>query len=58
MPYKLFHARNGFYVTDVKNGKRFSKHPIPYENALKQREAIALHETKTSKKPIGTYFYK
>lgn len=55
MPYRIYSARNGFYVADGK-GKRFSKNPLTKENAIKQRQAIAISEASRKHKPIASFF--
>ena len=60
MPYKIVEATKnnkivGYYVKDVK-GKKFSNKPISYNNAVKQRQAIAISESKLTGKPVSYYF--
>jgi hypothetical protein len=57
MPFKLFHSKLGFFVADGK-GKKFSNHGLTKENALKQREAIAISEASKKHKPVSYYFAK
>lgn len=54
MPYKIKKRGAGFLVCD--QAKCFSKKPIPYDNARKQRVAIALSEARKTKKPVKTFF--
>ena len=56
MPYKIFHSKNGFYVTNGKTGKRFSDHALTKSNAIKQREAIAINEAHKKGGKLSHYF--
>jgi hypothetical protein len=56
MPYKIFHAKNGFYVVNGKTGKRFSDHPLTKGSAEKQREAIAISEVHKKGEKLSHYF--
>jgi hypothetical protein len=55
MPYKIVHAKNGFYVED-KAGKKFSNKPLTKKRAEKQRIAIAISESKKTGKSIDKFF--
>jgi hypothetical protein len=61
MPYQLVEAtkngkRVGFYVRDYKTKHKFSKNPLSYEKANKQRIALAINESKKSGFPVEYYF--
>lgn len=56
MPYKIFFAKNGFYVSNAKTGKTFSKHPLTKTEAIKQKQAIAISEAIKKGKQTGYYF--
>lgn len=56
MPYRIVAAHDGFYVADGK--KRFSNKPITKSNAVKQRQAIAISESKSTGKPVSKFFKK
>ena len=56
MPYKIFHAKKGFYVVNGNTGKRFSNHPLTKESAVKQREAIAISESNRKGEKLSHYF--
>jgi hypothetical protein len=55
MPYKIVHAKNGFYVED-KAGKKFSNKPLTKKQAQKQRIAIAISESHKTGKSIDKFF--
>ena len=55
MPYKIVHAKNGFYVED-KAGKKFSNKPLTKKAAQKQRIAIAISESHKTGKSIDKFF--
>jgi hypothetical protein len=42
MPFKLQKARDGYFVVDD-TGKKYSKHAMPYESALRQMRALYVH---------------
>ena len=54
MPYDIKKVAGGFKVCD--NKRCFSKHGLPFNQAQKQRVAIALSEARKSGKPVGQYF--
>lgn len=54
MPYKIVKVKGGYKVSD---GKKFlSSHPLSKEMAMKQRIAVALSESRMTKKPASYYF--
>lgn len=55
MPFKIVPVNGGFQVADTK-GKTFSSNPLTKKIAQKQRIAIALSESKSTGKPVSTYF--
>ena len=57
MPYKIEELNGGYFVVD-KKGKKFSKHGLTKEKAIKQRQAIAISEASRKHKPISYYFVK
>ena len=57
MPYKIEKVSGGFFVEGPQS-KKYSKHPLTLEMARRQREAIALSESKKTKKPASFYFVK
>ena len=56
MPYKITHAKDGFYVYDTVTKKHFSKHGLTKKQAEAQRVAIALSEHKKTGKPTELFF--
>lgn len=55
MPYKIEATGKGFRVCDDV-GKCFSKKGLPKKTAEKQRIAIAISESRRSRKPVSSYF--
>ena len=54
MPYELKRFETGFKVCDKR--RCFSNKPLSFNQAQKQRVAIAISESRKSGKPIGQYF--
>lgn len=54
MPYKIVKEAEGFKVCSPKHC--LSKKPMTKKAAMKQRVAVALSESRKSKKPVGAYF--
>jgi len=57
MPYKIVKDDGGYFVQDEK-GKKFSKHPLAKVMAQRQREAIAISESRKKGKNASYYFIK
>lgn len=56
MPYKITHAKDGFYVYDPATKRHFSKHGLTKKQAEAQRVAISLSEHKKTGKPMNAFF--
>lgn len=54
MPYKIVKEKEGFRVCSPTHC--LSKKPLTKKQATKQRVAVALSESRKSKKPVSTYF--
>lgn len=56
MPYKIEKVSGGFKVCSDINGQCLSKKPMTKKKATKQRIAVALSESRKTKKPVSVYF--
>lgn len=55
MPYRIINSGTGYKVSDGK-GNTFSKKPLSFQNANKQRIAIALSESRKKNIPVNYFF--
>jgi len=56
MPFQIKKVGKGFKVVEPGKTHVFSNNPLSKKQAMKQRLAIALSESRKSGKPIKSYF--
>jgi hypothetical protein len=56
MPFQIKKVGKGFKVVEPGKTHVFSNNPLSKKQAMKQRVAIALSESRKSGKPIKSYF--
>ena len=57
MPFQIKKVGKGYEVIEPGKTHVFSNNPLSKKQAMKQRVAIALSESKKSGNPIKSYFY-
>jgi len=57
MPFQIKKVGKGYKVVEPWKTHVFSNNPLSKKQAMKQRVAIALSESKKSGNPIKSYFY-
>jgi hypothetical protein len=57
MPFQIKKVGKGYKVVEPGKTHVFSNNPLSKKQAMKQRVAIALSESKKSGNPIKSYFY-
>jgi hypothetical protein len=56
MPFEIKKVGRGFKVVEPGKTHVFSHNPLSKKQAMKQRVAIALSESRKSGKPVKSYF--
>ena len=56
MPFQIKKVGKGFKVVEPGKTHVFSNNPLSKKQAMKQRVAIALSESRKSGKPVKSYF--